>query len=48
MVIGSWIMDHGSWIMDHGSWIMDHGSSWIMMDHGLLMDVRDTNMTMNE
>jgi len=39
-------MDHGSWIMDHGSWIMDHGS-WIM-DHGLLMDVSDTNMTLNE
>jgi len=39
-------MDHGSWIMDHGSWIMDHGS-WIM-DHGLVMDVSDTNITLNE
>ena len=43
---GSWIMDHGSWVMDHGSWIMDHGS-WII-DHGLVMDVSDTNITLNE
>jgi len=39
-------MDHGSWVMDHGSWIMDHGS-WII-DHGLVMDVSDTNITLNE